>query len=90
MRINDRGPFFGGRIIDVTKAAAHKLGFIRAGTAKVRLTVLGKSAVAQLLSRSLAPARRDSALADGAGLCISGRATASVAEAGEVEWALRI
>ena len=41
VRINDRGPFVGGRIIDVTKAAAKKLGFLNAGVAKVRLTVLG-------------------------------------------------
>ena len=41
VRINDRGPFVGGRIIDLTKAAAKKLGFLNAGTAKVRLTVLG-------------------------------------------------
>ena len=41
VRINDRGPFVGGRIIDVTRAAARSLGFINAGTAKVRLTVLG-------------------------------------------------
>ena len=40
VRINDRGPFVGGRIIDLTKAAAGKLGFISAGTASVRLTVL--------------------------------------------------
>ena len=41
VRINDRGPFVGGRIIDVTKAAAQKLGFLNAGVAKVRLTVVG-------------------------------------------------
>ena len=41
VRINDRGPFVGGRIIDLTKGAAHKLGFVSAGTARVRLTVLG-------------------------------------------------
>ena len=40
VRINDRGPFVRGRIIDVTKAAAHRLGMVGAGTAKVRLTVL--------------------------------------------------
>ena len=43
VRINDRGPFVGGRVIDVTKAAAHKLGFVAAGTARVRLTVLQRS-----------------------------------------------
>jgi len=31
VRINDRGPFIGGRIIDVSKAAAIKLGFMKAG-----------------------------------------------------------
>ncbi|WP_173934556.1 septal ring lytic transglycosylase RlpA family protein [Chelativorans sp. Marseille-P2723] len=31
VRINDRGPFVRGRIIDLSKAAAEKLGFIRAG-----------------------------------------------------------
>jgi rare lipoprotein A len=40
VRINDRGPFSGGRIIDLTKAAAGKLGFLKAGTALVELTIL--------------------------------------------------
>jgi rare lipoprotein A len=31
VRINDRGPFIKGRVIDVSKAAAQKLGFISAG-----------------------------------------------------------
>ena len=39
VRINDRGPFTGGRIIDVTEAAAQKLGFIRAGVTRVRVTL---------------------------------------------------
>ena len=40
VRINDRGPFTGGRIIDLSKAAAAKLGMISAGTAKVSVTRL--------------------------------------------------
>ncbi|HEX9905425.1 MAG TPA: septal ring lytic transglycosylase RlpA family protein [Propylenella sp.] len=40
LRINDRGPFIKGRVIDVTKAAAAKLGFLKAGTVPVKLTVL--------------------------------------------------
>jgi rare lipoprotein A len=40
VRINDRGPFVRGRIIDVTRAAADELGFRSAGTAQVRLTTL--------------------------------------------------
>ena len=31
VRINDRGPFIKGRIIDLSKGAAQKLGFIRSG-----------------------------------------------------------
>src|SRR5450631_710306 len=41
VRINDRGPFIRGRIIDVTPAAARVLGFD--GLAPVMLTVLGRS-----------------------------------------------
>ena len=37
VRINDRGPFIGGRIIDLSKAAAESIGMIDAGTAKVRV-----------------------------------------------------
>jgi rare lipoprotein A len=42
VRINDRGPFVKGRIIDVSKAAASNLGLIGSGTAKVRVSTLGK------------------------------------------------
>jgi rare lipoprotein A len=42
VRINDRGPFKKGRVLDVTPAAARKLGFATAGLAHVRLDVLGK------------------------------------------------
>ncbi len=40
VRINDRGPFKKGRVIDVTKRAAQELGMINSGTAKVELAVL--------------------------------------------------
>ena len=40
VRINDRGPFVRGRVIDVTKAAASQLGFIGNGIARVKLTVV--------------------------------------------------
>lgn len=43
VRINDRGPFVRGRIIDVTKAAAAKLGFVGAGTAPVRVSRPGRA-----------------------------------------------
>ena len=42
VRINDRGPFVRGRIIDVSRTAADRLGMLRAGVADVRLAILGK------------------------------------------------
>jgi rare lipoprotein A len=38
VRINDRGPFAKGRIIDVTQAAAQELGFVQQGIARVKVT----------------------------------------------------
>ncbi|HCP00912.1 MAG: hypothetical protein CL573_06170 [Alphaproteobacteria bacterium] len=40
LRINDRGPFARGRIIDVSRRGAQLLGFERNGTAKVRVVIL--------------------------------------------------
>ena len=40
LRVNDRGPFARGRIIDLSRRAAQLLGFERNGTAKVRVEVL--------------------------------------------------
>ena len=40
VRINDRGPFVKGRIIDLSYAAARVLGIVGPGTARVRLDVL--------------------------------------------------
>ncbi|PRM91618.1 hypothetical protein CJ672_08215 [Arcobacter cryaerophilus gv. occultus] len=41
VRINDRGPFVAGRIIDLSNKAAHEIDMVRKGTAKVKVTVLG-------------------------------------------------
>lgn len=40
VRINDRGPYTAGRIIDLSKAAAGAIGM--GGTARVKMTVLGR------------------------------------------------
>jgi len=40
VRVNDRGPFAGDRIIDLSKKAAEKLGFMKNGVAKVRVEIL--------------------------------------------------
>jgi len=42
VRINDRGPFVKGRIIDLSYAAAKKIDMIEKGTARVRLTIISK------------------------------------------------
>ena len=56
VRINDRGPFIKGRIIDVSKAAASVLGMLGSGTARVKVST---SAVARSrsLRRRKAPSR---------------------------------
>ena len=40
VRINDRGPFVTGRIIDVSRSAAERLGFTRQGVARVEVRVV--------------------------------------------------
>lgn len=40
LRINDRGPFVRGRIIDVSRAAAERLGMLRSGVVPVRVEAL--------------------------------------------------
>ncbi|HSN98312.1 MAG TPA: type VI secretion system tip protein TssI/VgrG, partial [Candidatus Nanopelagicales bacterium] len=40
VRINDRGPFTGGRIIDLSRAAGDQIGLINDGVAQVRVEVL--------------------------------------------------
>ncbi|MDJ0800030.1 MAG: septal ring lytic transglycosylase RlpA family protein [Calothrix sp. MO_167.B12] len=42
VRINDRGPFIRGRVIDLSYGAARVLGIIRRGVAPVRIQVLGR------------------------------------------------
>lgn len=37
VRVNDRGPYVGNRIIDVSFAAAKELGMLRSGTARVKV-----------------------------------------------------
>ena len=41
VRINDRGPFVSGRIIDLSNKAAHDIEMVAKGTANIRLTVVG-------------------------------------------------
>lgn len=41
VRINDRGPFVAGRIIDLSEKAADELGMKNAGLAQVSLKIVG-------------------------------------------------
>ncbi len=52
VRVNDRGPFLHGRIIDLSYAAAHKLDFVRAGSARVAVESLMPDSNVQPLARA--------------------------------------
>ncbi|RPF70680.1 septal ring lytic transglycosylase RlpA family protein [Aurantiacibacter spongiae] len=40
VRINDRGPFHGGRVIDLSRSAAEQVGIVRAGSGSVKLELI--------------------------------------------------
>lgn len=44
VRINDRGPFHGKRVIDLSYTAAHKLGYLKRGSTRVRVESLDPAA----------------------------------------------
>jgi rare lipoprotein A len=54
VRVNDRGPFHSGRIIDLSYAAANKLGYVGAGSAQVEV-----EAILPEDTRSIAARRRE-------------------------------
>ncbi|WDP91259.1 MAG: septal ring lytic transglycosylase RlpA family protein [Desulfobacter sp.] len=43
VRVNDRGPFVAGRIIDLSYSGASRIGMVGPGTARVRVTALGRA-----------------------------------------------
>ncbi len=47
VRVNDRGPFVGGRVIDLSRAAAHELGYDNQGLARVRVRYVGPATLEQ-------------------------------------------
>jgi rare lipoprotein A len=58
VRINDRGPFVDGRVIDLSLKAAREIDMVRSGVARVKLTVLkeGPASVAKTVRTPAAPA----------------------------------
>jgi rare lipoprotein A len=43
VRINDRGPFHGNRVIDLSREAASEIGLLRAGVGRVTIEVIGRA-----------------------------------------------
>jgi rare lipoprotein A len=41
VRINDRGPYAHGRVIDLSREAAEEIGLLQAGVGEVKLEVVG-------------------------------------------------
>ncbi len=40
VRINDRGPYIAGRMLDLSYGAAKKLGFLQQGTTRVKIEII--------------------------------------------------
>ena len=59
VRINDRGPFVGDRIVDLSLAAAQELGMVKKGTVPVRVAVLGPANVPTLSRRQTVSKKAD-------------------------------
>lgn len=53
IRINDRGPFIRGRIIDVTSKTAKELGFFEEGTTTVEIELLSEAATTKLTTEEI-------------------------------------
>ena len=58
VRVNDRGPFVLNREIDLSKAAATKLGMIGTGTTKVKLEIVKKGANTKVSQQTAASATK--------------------------------
>lgn len=53
VRVNDRGPYHGGRVMDLSARAAEALDYKRVGTAKVKVEYVGRASVAGSDDRKL-------------------------------------
>ena len=80
LRVNDRGPYHAGRLMDVSEEAARALDFHRRGTARVRVEYAGKASIAGSDDRKLLATLRT----DGSPAAI-GRAPVMMADLGPSE-----
>jgi rare lipoprotein A (peptidoglycan hydrolase) len=58
VRINDRGPFVDGRVIDLSRGAAQAIGVVKPGTARVRVKTLSPRRAVSARSRNKRPQRK--------------------------------
>jgi rare lipoprotein A len=76
-RVNDRGPYHGGRLIDVSQTVAEALDFRRMGTARVKVDYLGRASLAGSSDRKLIATLRT----DGGPASLQGYSPTMVAKA---------
>ncbi|KAB2966890.1 septal ring lytic transglycosylase RlpA family protein [Zoogloea sp.] len=82
VRINDRGPHHPGRIIDLSYAAAYKLGYAGQGSAQVEIALVLPEGVAMVQpSRSVPPLKRARAAQPATSVARAGHAPTQVAAA---------
>lgn len=62
VRVNDRGPFVNGRIIDLSRRSAQLLGFQRQGTAKVRVQLAVSPPAVTIAEKAKTPPEQKQAL----------------------------
>lgn len=79
VRVNDRGPFIEGRLIDLSRAAAEELGLLNRGTAKVRLTAVTGAKARELAAREAETNRRVASKQGTAGQRVASAAPAPAA-----------
>ncbi len=77
VRVNDRGPFVASREIDLSKAAAIKLGMIGSGTTKVKLEIVKRGPNTKLSQQTAASASKIMAKLGGSGTTSSKTTTSS-------------
>jgi len=77
VRVNDRGPFHGNRVIDVSERAAAALGFRNQGTARVRVEYVGRASTNGSDDRILLASLRT----DGQPASLTGAAPTMIAQA---------
>ncbi len=89
VRVNDRGPFVAGRVLDLSEAAARIIGMVATGTARVSCKILPPEEAAAFGSPApkAAPGRSESSAQDGskgglAGVAAGSAGGASSSEAG--------